>query len=189
MYYQQDSRRIYARATDLVIGFLVSLGNYTYGINWVFKQDGSFAFEVELVGEGPDQARGCGGMRGLQASVRGAGPNGEKRTFEAAGGRSLRHARSFQCRGRQPPALVQRAARLRHRRHGQRGHGAQRPAREAGRAIFHHHLHRFRKVDRRQTARRGPWVEHLDGLQSELSEPARAYRPAMRSCRWTIRRR
>jgi primary-amine oxidase len=30
---------------------MVPLGNYAYGLNWVFKQDGSFAFEAELAGE------------------------------------------------------------------------------------------------------------------------------------------
>jgi primary-amine oxidase len=50
-YYQQGERRIAARASELVIGFMVPLGNYTYGLNWVFKQDGSFAFEAELAGE------------------------------------------------------------------------------------------------------------------------------------------
>ena len=50
-YYQQEKRRIVARATELVIGFMVPLGNYAYGLNWVFKQDGSFAFEAELAGE------------------------------------------------------------------------------------------------------------------------------------------
>jgi primary-amine oxidase len=85
MYYQQDSRRIYARATDLVIGFLVSLGNYTYGINWVFKQDGSFDFEVELVGEVLTKLVDAKECEVCKLLVRGAGPNGEKRTFEAVG--------------------------------------------------------------------------------------------------------
>jgi primary-amine oxidase len=51
MYYRQDEATIQARATELVIGFLASAGNYAYGLNWVFKQDGSFAFEAELAGE------------------------------------------------------------------------------------------------------------------------------------------
>ena len=37
--------------TELVIGFMVEVGNYLYGFNWVLKQDGSFAFEAELAGE------------------------------------------------------------------------------------------------------------------------------------------
>ncbi len=51
MYYRQDEATVQARATELVIGFLASAGNYAYGLNWVFKQDGSFAFEAELAGE------------------------------------------------------------------------------------------------------------------------------------------
>jgi primary-amine oxidase len=51
MYYQQGDRTAHARSTELVVGFFASLGNYDYGFNWVFKQDGSFAFEVELAGE------------------------------------------------------------------------------------------------------------------------------------------
>jgi primary-amine oxidase len=51
MYYWQDGASVQARATDLVVGFLASTGNYAYGLNWVFKQDGSFAFEAELAGE------------------------------------------------------------------------------------------------------------------------------------------
>lgn len=51
MYYQQGDRTAHARATELVVGFFASLGNYDYGFNWIFRQDGSFAFEVELAGE------------------------------------------------------------------------------------------------------------------------------------------
>ena len=50
MYQQQAGRNVHVRATELVIGFLASLGNYAYGFNWVFREDGSFAFEVELSG-------------------------------------------------------------------------------------------------------------------------------------------
>jgi primary-amine oxidase len=42
--------RIYARAKDLVIGFVATVGNYDYVYKWVFRQDGSFAFEAELQG-------------------------------------------------------------------------------------------------------------------------------------------
>ena len=41
-YYRQESATVQARATELVIGFLASAGNYAYGLNWVFKQDGAF---------------------------------------------------------------------------------------------------------------------------------------------------
>lgn len=51
MYYRQGEQILHARATELVIGFMVPLGNYTYALNWVFKQDGSFAFVAELAGE------------------------------------------------------------------------------------------------------------------------------------------
>src|SRR5262249_7649173 len=48
--YRERGRTVHARATELVIGSQVSLGNYIYGLNWVFKQDGTFAFEAELSG-------------------------------------------------------------------------------------------------------------------------------------------
>jgi len=51
MYYRQGDLTFHARARELVIGFLASFGNYVYGINWVFRQDGSFRFEAELAGE------------------------------------------------------------------------------------------------------------------------------------------
>jgi primary-amine oxidase len=51
MYYRQGDRTFHARARELVIGSLASFGNYVYGINWVFREDGSFRFEAELAGE------------------------------------------------------------------------------------------------------------------------------------------
>jgi primary-amine oxidase len=51
LHYQQGDLVFHARATELVIGFLTSVGNYVYGFNWVFRQDGSFAFEADLAGE------------------------------------------------------------------------------------------------------------------------------------------
>ena len=51
MYYRQGELTFHARASELVIGFLASFGNYVYGINWIFRQDGSFRFEAELGGE------------------------------------------------------------------------------------------------------------------------------------------
>jgi primary-amine oxidase len=51
MYYRQGELAFHARARELVIGFLASFGNYVYGINWIFRQDGSFRFEAELGGE------------------------------------------------------------------------------------------------------------------------------------------
>jgi primary-amine oxidase len=85
LFYQQEERRIHARATDLVIGFLVSLGNYTYGITWVFKQDGSFAFEAELGGQVLTKFVAAKNCEVCKLLIQGAGPNGESRTYEAVG--------------------------------------------------------------------------------------------------------
>jgi primary-amine oxidase len=43
-------RRVYARAKDLVAGFLAVVGNYDYMFEWIFHQDGSFEFRAELLG-------------------------------------------------------------------------------------------------------------------------------------------
>ena len=51
MYYQQGQRTISVQSTELVVGFLASLDNYTYAFNWVFRQDGSINFEVTLGGQ------------------------------------------------------------------------------------------------------------------------------------------
>jgi primary-amine oxidase len=51
MLYRQGELGFTARATELVIGHISALGNYLYGFNWVFRQDGSFGFEVELGGQ------------------------------------------------------------------------------------------------------------------------------------------
>src|ERR1051326_8684558 len=51
MYYRQGGATVQARGTELVIGFLTSAGNYAYGLDWVFREDGAFAFEAELAGE------------------------------------------------------------------------------------------------------------------------------------------
>lgn len=50
LHYEQNGRTVYARSRNLVIGWTASLDNYLYSFNWVFKMDGSFAFEVELNG-------------------------------------------------------------------------------------------------------------------------------------------
>jgi primary-amine oxidase len=42
--------RVYARAKDLVVGFLTIVGNYDYMFEWIFHQDGSFEFRAELLG-------------------------------------------------------------------------------------------------------------------------------------------
>lgn len=38
------------RATELVLSFFVTAGNYDYGFNWIFHQDGTIAFEMDLTG-------------------------------------------------------------------------------------------------------------------------------------------
>ncbi len=45
-----DGRRIYARAKELVAGFVATIGNYDYGFGYVFRLDGSFGFEADLNG-------------------------------------------------------------------------------------------------------------------------------------------
>jgi primary-amine oxidase len=46
----EDGSHIYARAKELVTGFVATVGNYDYLYKWVFRQDGTFAFEAELHG-------------------------------------------------------------------------------------------------------------------------------------------
>jgi len=45
-----DGSRIYARAEELVIGFVATVGNYDYLYKWIFREDGTFGFESELHG-------------------------------------------------------------------------------------------------------------------------------------------
>lgn len=47
---QDDGRRIWARAKDLVVGFIATLGNYDYMFSFAFRRDGSFGFEATLQG-------------------------------------------------------------------------------------------------------------------------------------------
>ncbi len=47
---ESDGRRIYARAKELVLGFVSTVGNYDYMFNYVFRMDGSFGFEANLNG-------------------------------------------------------------------------------------------------------------------------------------------
>jgi primary-amine oxidase len=70
MYYRQGAATVQARGTELVVGFLAVAGNYTYGLNWVFKQDGSFAFEAELAGEVLTKMMDASGCDGCRASDR-----------------------------------------------------------------------------------------------------------------------
>ena len=80
--YQQEGRRLQTRSTELVIGFLAWLGNYTYAFNWVFHPDGTFALEVELEGEiftKLVRARVCGACADFLA---GPTPDGTSLTFQ-----------------------------------------------------------------------------------------------------------
>jgi primary-amine oxidase len=83
--YRYRGRTVHARATELVIGSLVSLGNYVYGFNWVFKQDGSFAFEAELSGSILTKFVGANACDTCAAIAQGPGPNGESRIYEPSG--------------------------------------------------------------------------------------------------------
>src|SRR5215211_2924256 len=38
------------RGRELVIGYLAGVGNYDYGINWIFRQDGSMQMQADLTG-------------------------------------------------------------------------------------------------------------------------------------------
>lgn len=38
------------RARELVLGFITSVGNYEYGFNWIFHQDGTLEMDVQLTG-------------------------------------------------------------------------------------------------------------------------------------------
>jgi primary-amine oxidase len=85
MYYRQGEASVQARATELVVGFLAAVGNYAYGLNWVFRQDGSFAFEAELAGEiltklvRAEKCRACAALAGRAdaGESRGPGSNAE----------------------------------------------------------------------------------------------------------------
>lgn len=84
-YYRQGDLAFHAPATELVIGFLASFGNYVYGINWVFKGDGSFAFEAELAGEVLTKFVRAPDCAVCKAAAAGPGPNGESRTYVSGG--------------------------------------------------------------------------------------------------------
>ena len=85
MYYRQGDLTFHARARELVIGFLASFGNYVYGINWVFREDGSFRFEAELAGEVLTKLVRQQACEVCQAMTAGPGASGESRTFSSRG--------------------------------------------------------------------------------------------------------
>jgi primary-amine oxidase len=47
---QAHSRNESRRARDLVLAWIATVGNYDYGFNWIFHQDGSLEMEVQLTG-------------------------------------------------------------------------------------------------------------------------------------------
>ncbi len=130
MYYQEDGQIVHARATELVIGSLVSLGNYMYAFNWVFREDGFFAFEAELSGTILSKFVVAKDCETCAAVAQGPGSDGESRSYEFERRRQVRRPRSSQRGRREPSALVQPAPGFRHRRRTQRRDGKQR---EAGR--------------------------------------------------------
>jgi primary-amine oxidase len=85
MYYRQGDLTFHARARELVIGFQASFGNYVYGLNWVFRPDGSFRFEAELGGEVVTKFVRVPKCEVCDAIAAGPGPNGESRTVTSSG--------------------------------------------------------------------------------------------------------
>ena len=45
-----NSGNFVRRSRELVIGFITTISNYDYGLNWVFKEDGSIEVEAQLTG-------------------------------------------------------------------------------------------------------------------------------------------
>ncbi|MGH6769260.1 MAG: hypothetical protein ACRECO_09625 [Xanthobacteraceae bacterium] len=86
LHYAEEGRSIHLRGRELVIGSLVSLGNYIYGFNWVFRPDGSFAFEAELSGTIASRFVTDKTCEICSSIAQGVGPNGESRTYESSGG-------------------------------------------------------------------------------------------------------
>ncbi len=83
--YSHAGRSVHARASELVVGSQVSLGNYIYALNWVFKQDGSFAFEAELSGSIVTKFVASKTCDTCAAIAQGPGSDGESRTYAASG--------------------------------------------------------------------------------------------------------
>ena len=85
LYYAQGELKLHAHATELVIGTIAGFGNYAYGLNWVFRQDGSFGFEVTLAGEVLTKFVAATDCAVCKAAATGPGPGGESRTYAASG--------------------------------------------------------------------------------------------------------
>src|SRR5262249_42409177 len=61
------------------------LGNYVYSFDWVFRQDGSFAFEVGLAGEILTKFVSATECEVCKAAAGGPGPGGQMRTYVSHG--------------------------------------------------------------------------------------------------------
>jgi primary-amine oxidase len=85
MHYRQGELTYHARARELVIGFMASLGNYVYSFDWVFRQDGSFAFEAGLAGEILTKFVSATECEVCKAVAGGPGPAGQARTYVSHG--------------------------------------------------------------------------------------------------------
>jgi primary-amine oxidase len=83
--YQEEGKTVQARATELVLGSLVSLGNYVFAFNWVFREDGSFGFETELSGTIVTKLVGAKDCDLCAAIAQGPGSGGESQTYESGG--------------------------------------------------------------------------------------------------------
>ena len=85
IYYRREGQIVHARATELVFGSLVSLGNYMYAFNWVFREDGVFAFEAELSGTVLTKFVDAKDCAVCAAIAQGPGSEGKSRSFESDG--------------------------------------------------------------------------------------------------------
>jgi primary-amine oxidase len=85
MYYRQGDLTFHARARELVVGSLASFGNYVYGINWIFREDGSFRFEADLAGEVLTKFVRQQTCETCRAMTSGPGAGGESRPFTPDG--------------------------------------------------------------------------------------------------------
>ena len=85
IYYEEGGQTVHARATELVIGSLVSLGNYMYAFNWVFREDGFFGFEAELSGAILTKFVGAKDCDFCAAIAQGPASGGESRVYESDG--------------------------------------------------------------------------------------------------------
>jgi len=49
-YHKDEARALTRRARELVFYFITTVGNYDYGLRWVFRQDGSIRVQADLTG-------------------------------------------------------------------------------------------------------------------------------------------